>query len=72
MRQWFNGRLYSIVDMKHAVHKALDKEPEIQCGHFFCEMAEAPACCAVCPRFLSCDAACLNSPEKCGLVLEEK
>lgn len=64
-------RNYYVVDLYHAKRGKLDAPPEKKCGRFWCAMLNEAVCCSVCPRFMSCDAACLNDPEHCRLVLEE-
>ena len=65
------GRAFYSVDLTHAKREKLDKPPEKKCGRFWCKIVNEAACCIACPRFMSCDAACLNDPERCGLALEE-
>ena len=68
MMTWENGkRYYSILFYNRT---PLPKEVEKKCGRFYCQQIEQPACCAACPRFMSCDRACLNDPERCGLAAE--
>lgn len=66
--EWHNGHHYWLVNCKEHEKQALASPPKIRCGRFFCKIIEDAACCASCPRFIICDKACMNEPERCGLV----
>jgi hypothetical protein len=68
MSAWHDGKWYSTIFSQ--VREPLPEEVEEKCGRFFCERINQAACCRSCPRFMSCDRACLNDPERCGLAAE--
>lgn len=55
--------------VRYGAERIKVKEPiKIMCRRFFCKRVGVAACCTACPERSSCDEACMNSPDRCGLV----
>ena len=65
------GYKYTTVIGSRMETRALPKPVKIFCKIFYCKLVGDAACCCVCPRFLACDLACLNSFDKCGMSFED-
>lgn len=63
------GRRYSSIIGERQPSVPVKKRFDALCSRFFCKIVNDAACCGACPLYLSCDFACLNSAEKCGLCI---
>jgi hypothetical protein len=64
-----HGRRYYCTVAKDQPKDPVYVRKDALCGRFFCNIMDDAICCAGCPKFLQCDFACLNSPDKCGLCV---
>ena len=71
MKKYHNGRFYGTVVATKAEPVTLARPVEKECEMYYCKRIEQPGCCLYCPAFLSCNSACINSPEKCGLLIND-